>query len=126
MAEALPPLQFALLVAGTEAADVPMVGGGEGTLCVGGTIGRYNAQIQQVSLQGSVGFVVEPLVIPLGGAVVSATAGDVFGFQACHRIRQVRRRPRPPDVAVPSLKPEHIPRRRRNHRPPERNHQRLD
>ncbi|MEO0663035.1 MAG: hypothetical protein AAFZ87_15980 [Planctomycetota bacterium] len=74
-----------MLVAGTEAADVPMVGGGEGTLCVGGTIGRYNAQIQQVSLQGSVGFVVEPLVIPLGGAVVSATAGDVFGFQAWHR-----------------------------------------
>ncbi|MEL6429535.1 MAG: hypothetical protein AAFR54_10185 [Planctomycetota bacterium] len=85
VAEALPPLQFALLVVGTEAADVPMVGGGEGTLCVGGTIGRYNAQIQQVSPQGSVGFVVEPLVIPLGGAVVSATAGDVFGFQVWHR-----------------------------------------
>lgn len=84
-ASALPPQQFCLLVCGDQFDNVPMAGGGQGTLCIGGNLGRYNNQIQQVDLSGEASFSIDPQMIPTGIGYVSAAAGDRYNFQVWHR-----------------------------------------
>ncbi|MEO0662609.1 MAG: hypothetical protein AAFZ87_13820, partial [Planctomycetota bacterium] len=83
--EALPPGQFCLLLAGPAFDNVPVIGGGEGTLCIGGSLGRYNDQINAVDASGVVSFTIDPAVIPAGGSVFTATPGDFYQFQIWHR-----------------------------------------
>ncbi|MEL6716985.1 MAG: hypothetical protein AAFP86_24625, partial [Planctomycetota bacterium] len=83
--EAIPPSQFCLLVAGSGGGFVPMLGGGQGTLCLGGTLGRYNDQLAAANGQGVVTFVINPANIPAGGAFFTALPGDFYQFQIWHR-----------------------------------------
>ncbi|MEL6906390.1 MAG: hypothetical protein AAFP22_13340, partial [Planctomycetota bacterium] len=78
--EALPPNQFCLLVAGSGFDLVPALGGGEGTLCLGGALGRYNDQIAAANGQGVVTFTIDPSSIPAGGSLFSALPGDFYQF----------------------------------------------
>ena len=81
----VPPQQFALLVCGDLFDHVPMAGGGQGTLCVGGNLGRYNGQIQQIDLAGQASFTIDPQMIPTGIGYFAASAGDRYNFQVWHR-----------------------------------------
>jgi len=81
----VPPQQFCLLVSGDLFDHVPMAGGGQGTLCVGGNLGRYNNQIQQADLAGEASFTIDPQMIPTGIGYFAASAGDRYNFQVWHR-----------------------------------------
>lgn len=85
VAEAVPRDQFCLLLSGTWDAHVPGAGGSEGTLCLGGTLGRYNDQIVAANSMGVAEFTIDPTAIPAGGALYSAAAGDFYQWQVWHR-----------------------------------------
>jgi len=84
-ASALPRAQFALLLVADGNGSVPAVGGGQGLLCLGGTIGRYVGQIQLTDVNGRAEFDVDPAALPLGATSVAAVPGDVLRFQVWHR-----------------------------------------
>ena len=84
-ASALPRAQFALLLVADGNGSVPMVGGGQGLLCLGGTIGRYVGQIRLTDVNGRAEFDVDPGALPRGAASVAAASGDVLRFQVWHR-----------------------------------------
>lgn len=84
-ASGCPPMQFSLLVVGTNSDLVPNVGGGEGTLCVGGNLGRYTSQITQFDADGQASFSVDPTAIPSGIAITPAMSGDFLRWQLWHR-----------------------------------------
>lgn len=83
----LPPQHTVLFLASQGAGFSPGAGGVLGTLCLGGTIGRFLApgQLQPSSLFGTAAIDIDPLVIPLGGSSVSAVRGANWNFQAWFR-----------------------------------------
>ncbi|MEL6715258.1 MAG: hypothetical protein AAFP86_15865, partial [Planctomycetota bacterium] len=83
--EAIPPSQFCLLVAGSNFGSMPALGGGEGTLCLGGALGRYNDQLAAADASGVVTFTINPANIPAGGSFFTAQPGDFYQFQVWHR-----------------------------------------
>ncbi|MEO1697864.1 MAG: hypothetical protein AAFU73_11265 [Planctomycetota bacterium] len=83
--EAIPPNQFCLLVAGSGFGLMPALGGGEGTLCLGGTLGRYNDQLAAADASGVVTFTINPANIPAGGSFFTAQPGVFYQFQVWHR-----------------------------------------
>lgn len=80
----LPPGRFILAIAGDMAANVPMIGGGVGTLCFGGTILRFPEEIGFSDVGGSV-------AIPLdlssfhNLSPFPVAAGETWIFQLWHR-----------------------------------------
>lgn len=82
-ARQLPPNTFGLLVASRTPGLVPNVGGGAGTLCLGGTIGRFNAQVANSGATGEIDIDVSlgALAPPLG----AAAAGETLYFQLWFR-----------------------------------------
>ncbi|MEO0661730.1 MAG: hypothetical protein AAFZ87_09350, partial [Planctomycetota bacterium] len=83
--EAIPPGQFCLLLSGAGTGAVPMLGGGQGTLCLGGTLGRYNDQLAAADSQGVVTFTINPANIPTASSFVTALPGDFYQWQIWHR-----------------------------------------
>lgn len=83
----LPPQAFAMVIASQTPAFVPGAGGGVGTLCLGGGIGRYSRldQIRRVTREGTTSFQLEltEMATPLG--FQPATVGQVWLFQAWYR-----------------------------------------
>ena len=79
----LPPNTFALLVASQTQALVPNAGGSAGTLCVGGTIGRFNALIASSDAAGTVqmGVALGSFPPPLPGLI----PGQTYNFQMWFR-----------------------------------------
>lgn len=86
-ARQLPPMTFGLLVASETPDLVPNVGGGVGTLCVGGTIGRFNGQVANSGAAGEIDLTVAlgALPPPLGAVGV----GDTWIFQLWYRDVQL-------------------------------------
>lgn len=85
--EGIPPLASALALVGTQPVMVPMAGGGFGTLCVGGDLGRYDPQ--SATLGGTVSFAVDLRSIPSSATgLASAMSGERFYFQAWYRDAQ--------------------------------------
>lgn len=66
---------------------VPMAGGGQGTVCLGGSIGRgVGGPIQFSSGAGVMGVAVNFLALPSSGpGTVAATVGSTWNFQAAYR-----------------------------------------
>lgn len=81
----LPPNQFAILLTGNVAVNIPMIGGSEGTLCLGGQFGRYNNQVASSGAGGTVTFIMDPGAIPAPFGTYAAMAGEQFFWQAWHR-----------------------------------------
>lgn len=83
----LPPSTFAMVVTSRTQAAVPMAGGSQGTLCLGGSIGRYGtlAELRRVRLDGTASFRVDLAAIPDGPGTVAASAGQTWNFQAWYR-----------------------------------------
>lgn len=81
----LPPNQFGLFVVSPDQTFVTNVGGGQGNLCVGPTLGRYNAQIGNSGLFGTLSLTVDNTAIVGPSSVVAAMPGDTFNFQCWYR-----------------------------------------
>ena len=83
----LPPGTIAMLLAGRMRGSSPMLGGGEGTLCLGGPIGRFGRpeEIRVVRSDGSASFRIDTGRLPTPTAFVPAVAGETWNFQAWYR-----------------------------------------
>jgi len=83
----LPPGATTLFLTGRAAASLPGAGGALGTLCLGGTLGRFLApgQVLTANAGGSAGQDVDPLALPSGGQLLPIAGGDVWAFQAWYR-----------------------------------------
>lgn len=84
-ARQLPPTQFGLALASTTMGQTPALGGGIGTLCLGGEIGRFNGQIQAADATGSIGVTVDLTAIPQPAGALAAQPGDTWHFQFWYR-----------------------------------------
>ncbi|MEL6714337.1 MAG: hypothetical protein AAFP86_11220 [Planctomycetota bacterium] len=84
VARDLPAFQFGLLVASETPGLVPNPGGTQGSLCLGGTIGRFNALIAASDFAGelSLDVPIGAMPPPLPSAV---SAGETWYFQVWHR-----------------------------------------
>ncbi len=82
-ARQLPQNRFGLLVASRDPGLLLNVGGGVGTLCLSGTIGRFNAQLSNSGSAGSIDIPVSPAALapPLG----AASTGETLYFQLWFR-----------------------------------------
>lgn len=81
----LPPGQFGIFVTSLTQDFVPNVGAGN--LCLGGVIGRYQAQnqIQQADAGGQFSFQINTNGMPQGSNLIPILPGDAWNFQAWHR-----------------------------------------
>ncbi|MEL6430510.1 MAG: hypothetical protein AAFR54_15110 [Planctomycetota bacterium] len=84
-ASSLPPGQFGIFV--TSVTQVPGSAVGEGLLCLGGQIGRYQglSQIFQADPNGDGSLAIDLTAIPTPSVLVMAMAGETRSFQAWHR-----------------------------------------
>jgi len=85
VATQLPPQQSGFFVVANGQASVPMIGGGQGTLCVGGTTGRYLTQAANSGPSGTIRLVVDAAAIPTPTGAAMTLAGDTWNFQCWHR-----------------------------------------
>jgi len=86
-ASRLPSGVTAMLVASRSTSVTPQVGGGQGTLCLGGAIGRFTAP-GEIRITGPAGsFAISPDlgVLPLPAAAVAAQPGETWHFQVWYR-----------------------------------------
>ncbi|MGD2018000.1 MAG: choice-of-anchor B family protein, partial [Planctomycetota bacterium] len=85
VATQLPPQQTGFFIVADGQASVPMIGGGQGTLCVGGTTGRYLSQAGTSDAAGTLRLVVDAAAIPAPTGAVATLPGDTWNFQCWHR-----------------------------------------
>ena len=81
----LPIDAFGYFILGDGIGNTPMAGGSEGTLCVGGVIGRYSISAMSSGTTGTMTLVIDPAALPVPSGTVAATAGSGRLFQAWHR-----------------------------------------
>lgn len=85
VASELPAGQFGLLFVGSQTDLVVNPGGSQGTLLIGGQVGRYNGQVQAADPTGRMTFTMDPASIPSPFGPVAAGAGDLYHWQVWHR-----------------------------------------
>lgn len=88
LATSLPPATFGFFLVSSTEDLVTSVPGSEGTLCLGGAIGRYVAanQVQNSGASGQFELALDLSAIPCpSGAFIAAQPGDTWLFQAWHR-----------------------------------------
>lgn len=91
----LPPGSFAyFLTSTTSVAPIPMPGGSQGNLCLGGSIGRFQAQVGMVDAAGTYRISTDPgagaqrfsfAAFPQPLGPVPVMAGETWHFQCWHR-----------------------------------------
>ena len=81
------PNTYVMLLASQTRGLVPMLGGGQGTLCLGGTIGRFTGprQLRRTSMQGLTSLQLDLPRIPEGPGFSAAAPGETWYFQAWYR-----------------------------------------
>jgi len=83
-ASVLPPNQFTLLAVSRDAGSaVPP--GSQGTLCLGGTIGRYNGSVTGSAAFGSVSIPVDLTQVPQASTLAAVQPGETWRFQFWYR-----------------------------------------
>lgn len=85
LATSLPVGQFGLWVCSQTQAFVPNPGGSQGILCVGGQIGRFNAQIGSIDFLGTLSLAPDLNSIPSGNGFVAVQPGETWNFQLWFR-----------------------------------------
>ncbi len=87
LASRLPPLSFGFFFTGVAAATVPSPGGSQGTLCLGGSIGRYvgPGQILSSGAAGVFSLALDLTRTPTPTGLVSVGAGETRFFQGWYR-----------------------------------------
>lgn len=81
----LPTNALTLAIASETQGLVPMSGGSQGTLCLGGLVGRFLAQATSSGAAGEASITVDLTAIPQPTGSASALAGDTWNFQIWHR-----------------------------------------
>ena len=86
-AHSLPPNSIGMFIVSRQAGNLPGLGGGLGTLCLGAPIGRYSGpgQIQTSGATGSFELTVDPTLTPTPAGLISVLAGETWFYQAWHR-----------------------------------------
>ncbi|MEM8713091.1 MAG: hypothetical protein AAGG01_19255, partial [Planctomycetota bacterium] len=85
VASSLPANAFGYLGCSTTPAFVPNAGGSTGNLCLGGDVGRFDAQVASSGAAGVIETIVDLDAIPQPTGAVAAMVGDVWRFQLWHR-----------------------------------------
>ncbi|MEZ6014942.1 MAG: hypothetical protein R3F49_07510 [Planctomycetota bacterium] len=87
VAGALPMNSFGFFLASMTQGSVGQPGGSQGTLCLGGAIGRYvgPGQIQNSGATGSFSLALDLTQTPTPNGLVSVNAGETWNFQAWYR-----------------------------------------
>lgn len=80
----LPPGQFGVFPNSLTQGFVPNPGGSLGTLCLGGSIGRFTT-VQWIESNGEASLEFSFLAIPSGAGFVGVQAGETWKFQFWHR-----------------------------------------
>ena len=80
-----PPGQFGLLLASTNTAFVSGAGGSLGNLCLGGAIGRFNADVAAADPSGVIRTPLDLTMIPQPAALATVQSGETWQFQRWHR-----------------------------------------
>ncbi|MEE2939252.1 MAG: hypothetical protein VX460_02585 [Planctomycetota bacterium] len=80
----LPPGQFGIFAVSRTAGSLPV---GDGVLCLGGSVGRFDApgQVFQADAAGGAAVPIALGAIPLGTGSVPVLPGETWHFQAWHR-----------------------------------------
>ncbi|MEZ6015608.1 MAG: hypothetical protein R3F49_10870 [Planctomycetota bacterium] len=86
-ADQLPAGALTLFLASRTQGSVPMAGGGQGTVCLGGSIGRFYGpgEIRAASPSGNAALQLHLNNLPQPSGRVTATAGETWSFQAWYR-----------------------------------------
>lgn len=88
VAEQLPPASFGLFAVGRDVGSTPNLGGGAGTLCLGGAIGRLmgpGAALLQADANGRFTADVDPAALPQPSGPVAVQPGETWIFQGWYR-----------------------------------------
>lgn len=87
VAENLPTNVFAMFLASEYQDNLAPIHGSQGTLCLGGFIGRFNGpgQIQSSGTQGTISMPVDLSSLPTSLGLEIADPGETWYFQAWHR-----------------------------------------
>ena len=80
----MPSNQFGYFLVSANQATVPGPGGSQGVLCLGGSLGRFNNQVQNSGLLGTFQIQVDINSLPLNPAV-SVLPGETWNFQTWFR-----------------------------------------
>lgn len=84
-ASVLPPNALSLLLVGSTAAFIHFPGGSQGTLCLGGQIGRFMALAGSSGPAGHYARAIDLSVLPLAGGTGAAIPGTTLRFQCWFR-----------------------------------------
>ncbi|MFT7678813.1 MAG: hypothetical protein ACI8QC_002810 [Planctomycetota bacterium] len=85
IASQLPPNQFAFFLNSMNQALIQNPGGSQGNLCLGSSIGRYNAQLFNSGATGSGSLTLDLTQTPTPTGTVAVVAGQTWNFQCWHR-----------------------------------------
>ncbi|QDV07769.1 Pregnancy-associated plasma protein-A [Planctomycetes bacterium Poly30] len=81
----LPPNSFGFFIVSNTQAQVANPAGSQGTLCVGGAVGRYLSQVGNSGLFGELSLVVDVNNVPQPNGAIAIQAGETWNFQAWYR-----------------------------------------
>ncbi len=81
----LPLTSFGYFIVGSTVGNTPMAGGSDGTLCLGGTVGRYSLSAMSTGTTGTLVLAIDPTELPVPNGTEAAMAGTGRVFQAWHR-----------------------------------------
>ena len=85
LASSLPANQFGFFITSMTQAFNPNAGGSQGTLCLGGDIGRYNMPVLSTGPGGEMVQAIDLNSVPLPLGTTVVVAGQTWNFQAWHR-----------------------------------------
>lgn len=87
LAEQLPSNQTGYFLNGSQLTSLPGAGGGQGTLCLAGSVGRYvrDGELRHSGNQGTFGLLLDLTDIPGASGTFAAVAGQTLYFQAWYR-----------------------------------------
>jgi hypothetical protein len=84
-ADRLPLNSFGYFLNSDVQGNMPNPGGSQGTLCLGGSVGRFLQQVQNSGSTGAISIVVDLANMPQALGPVSVMGGETWNFQAWYR-----------------------------------------
>lgn len=81
----LPRNSFGYFIASQTQGHVMNAGGSQGTLCLGGSVGRFNAQVMSSGASGVISIDPDLNAFPQPTGLVSVSPGETWSFQAWYR-----------------------------------------
>ncbi|MEM9802523.1 MAG: hypothetical protein AAGA20_19510 [Planctomycetota bacterium] len=85
LASGMPAQSLGYVLVSQTPAAVPGAGGSQGTLCLGGSIGRYVQAVQSTGANGAFAQEAVPFALPQPTGTVAASVGETWRFQVWFR-----------------------------------------